>query len=367
MKNTNKILILIFGTILLLPAISGVFGIGKNLVLDENRELAVMPKIGMYSNFSKLFTNYFSDNFGLRNWLIVADRWMRYKLFNVSPNKAITIGKNNWLFYTPDVNYIDSANAQAFTQGELEQIKTNLLNTQNKFKDKGIKFYFLAAPNKQSIYPEYLPDYMKKIRSDSRLDQLSSFLEKDKEIAFVNPKNELQEMKNIVPVYLKYDTHWNDWGAFVAYQKLFERINQDFKTIQAKNINDFVISQKEAPNNDLAKQMGVGGNFKEISPIFKDKKNNSKVVFEDCPKIYTACPLMIREISNSKLPKLVMFRDSFGTGLIPFITEHFQRSYFYWGSIPLPALVVDKEKPNIVIMELTERELWRLKDGLFTF
>jgi len=365
MKNKNIFLIIVFGIILLLPVASGYLNIGKNLVFDENRNLAGKPMIGMYERFPKLFSNYFSDNFGLRNWLIVADRWMRYELFGVSPNKAITIGKDNWLFYTPDINYIDSVNAQGFSKGELEQIKANLVNVQNKFKKMGTKFYFLAAPNKQSIYPEFLPDYMKKVRPESRLDQLSTFLEQDKEIAFINPKKELMEKKKMEPVYLKYDTHWNETGAYIAYQKLFQRINLDFKNIKAMEMADFAIRQAEMPNKDLAKQMGVEGNFSEMGPVWQGKKVAAKTVFENCPKIFTLCPLTIREIPNSNLPKLVMFRDSFGVGLIPYVAEHFRRSYFYWGSIPFSTEIVTKEKPAIVIMELTERELWRLKDKVF--
>ena len=367
MKKKNLILTIIFGLILISPTVLGYFEIGKNFVLEENRDLAYKPKMGIYEKFPKLFTNYFNDHFGLRKQFIVSDRWIRFKLFGVSPNKAITIGKNNWLFYTPDVNYIDSVNAQGFSQGELEQIKNNLEKVQKDFKNLGINFYFLAAPNKQSIYPEFLPSYMKKIRPESRLDQLSEFLKNDKKIAFINPKNELLAAKETEVLYLKYDTHWNDLGAFIAYQKLFQRISDDFKNIKAKDINDFEIEEKEVPNNDLAQQMGVAGKFKEKEMLFENKKTRAKTVFEDCPKAYTLCPLKILEVHDNKLPKMVMFRDSFGVGLIPFIAEHFQRSYFYWGSIPFSNSIIKKEKPNIVIMELTERELWRLKDKLFEF
>lgn len=367
MKKNNLILIIIFGLILVLPVISVYFGVGKNFVLEENRDLAYKPQVGIYEKFPKLFTNYFNDHFGLRKILIVSDRWLRFKLFGVSPNKAITIGKNNWLFYTPDVNYIDSVNAQEFNRGELEQIKNNLEKVQKEFKDRNIKFYFLAAPNKQSIYPEFLPNYMKKVRAESRLDQLSEFLKDNKEIAFVNPKNELIAAKSSGPLYLKYDTHWNDLGAFIAYQKLFQRIGEDFKNVKAKELKDFEIIKREAPNNDLAQQMGVAGKYREEEIILVNKENKAKIVKEECPKTYTLCPLRVLEVADARLPKMVMFRDSFGVGLIPLVAENFQRSYFYWGSIPYSKSIFEKEKPNLVIMELTERELWRLKDKLFEF
>jgi hypothetical protein len=367
MKKRNILLIIIFGTILLTPLTLGYFKIGENLVLDENRELAFKPKFGIYEKFPKYFSDYFNDHFGLRKQLIVANRWLRFKLFGVSPNKAISIGKENWLFYTPDVNYIDSVNAQGFSDSELEQIRNNLIGIQKEFEKRGIKFYFLVAPNKQSIYPEFLPSYMKKVRPDSRLDQLSRFLEKEEKINFINPKKELIEAKKEKNVYLKYDTHWNYFGAFTVYQKLFQRINGDFKEIKAKDLKDFETKTRTAPNNDLAQQMGVSGKYKEEELVFENKKPQTKIVLEDCPKIFTLCPIRVFEVDNSKLPKMLMFRDSFGTGLIPFMAEHFQRSYFYWGSIPFSTSIIEKENAKIIIFELTERELWRLKDKLFEF
>ena len=368
MKYKNNLLIIIFGIILVLPNISLLFGFGNNVYLNDNRPLASIPKIGIYKEFPVLFSNYFNDHLGLRNLSIVTSRWIRFNVFNVSPNKSVTVGKNDWLFFTSDIHYIDSINAQPFKQNDLEQIKNNFLNIQNKFKDKGIKFYFLVAPNKQSIYPEYLPDYMKKINPDSRLDQLTSYLAEFKEINFINPKKELGGIKKISPVYLKYDTHWNNMGAFVAYQKLGKKINQDFPIVKTKSLDDYNLVEKEAINRDLLEvQMGITEGFKETEKVFENINIKSKIVEGDCPDVYKTCGTLIKEINNPKLPKLVMFRDSFGNKLIPFISEHFRRSYYYWGSIPFSYSIIEKEKPDMVIMELTERELWRIKDELFVF
>ncbi|HEX8923182.1 MAG TPA: hypothetical protein VF828_00425 [Patescibacteria group bacterium] len=362
----NKILIGLFLVTLAMPGIGMLTKLGNNISLEENRDLAVKPTI-LTKEYPKLFTNYFNDHFGFRNQMIVADRRMRYSLFNVSPNKKIIIGKGNWLFYAPDSNYIDSVNGQPFSKTDLEQIKNNLADIQKNFENMGVKFYFLAAPNKQSIYPEFLPDSMKKVRPDSRLDQISNYLKDNQEINFINPKEDLIEAKKNNQVYLKYDTHWNQMGALTAYQKLFLRLKKDFKTLEPKAIDDFTINLETAPNNDLALQMGVAGNFVESEKVLKNKDQKAKIVFENCPKQYTGCPVTVREVQNPKLPKLVMFRDSFGAGLIPFVAEHFQRSYFFWGTMPYSTDIIKKEKPDIVIMELTERELWRLNEKVFEF
>ena len=153
MNLKNKLLIGIFLIILILPGIFLFLGKSKNSTNSENRKLATLPKIALYKDFPKFFSEFVSDNFGLREALIKSNRWLRYKLFNVSPNKAIIIGKNNWLYYAPDSNYIDTVNALAFSETDLEGIKNNLDKTQKKFASMGIHFYFMVAPNKQTIYP----------------------------------------------------------------------------------------------------------------------------------------------------------------------------------------------------------------------
>jgi len=366
MKIKDKLLIGVFLIILVVPMTLMLIAKDKAKNTSENRSLAKLPKFGLYKNFPKLFSEYVSDSFGLRDNLISTNRWLRYKLFGVSPNKAIIIGKENWLYYAPDSNYIDMVNAAPFSETDLIGIKNNLENIQKKFLSMGITFYFLAAPNKQTIYPEYLPNYVTKVWPDSRLDQLTKYLSDFKQIKFINPAEELIAAKHNKSVYLKYDTHWNDYGAFVAYTKLFDNINKDFPLLNPVNNTNVSFLEKTATNRDLAKQMGVSGLFEEMSYFVDFKNSNAKKIFEDCPDKYIGCPLVINEASAAAAYKLVMFRDSFAANLIPLISENFRKSYFYWGAIPYPMSIINKEKPNIVVMELTERELWRLKDKIFT-
>ena len=61
-------------------------------------------------------------------------------------------------------------------------------------------------------------------------------------------------------------------------------------------------------------------------------------------------------MNNSKLPKLLMLRDSFGNALIPSLSERFSRSVFLW-THSIDRAVVEQEKPDIIILEIVERNL----------
>ena len=55
-------------------------------------------------------------------------------------------------------------------------------------------------------------------------------------------------------------------------------------------------------------------------------------------------------------PRAVVFRDSFGSALIPFLSEHFSRALYLWQYNVDPDVVLD-ERPDVVIQEWVGRRL----------
>ena len=64
--------------------------------------------------------------------------------------------------------------------------------------------------------------------------------------------------------------------------------------------------------------------------------------------------------------EMVMFRDSFASAMVPYLSEHFRRSTYIWKwnyDADLFKAVIEKEQPQIVIDECVERLLYYLKTG----
>jgi hypothetical protein len=64
------------------------------------------------------------------------------------------------------------------------------------------------------------------------------------------------------------------------------------------------------------------------------------------------------EIPGSDLPRLVMFHDSFGGALQPFFAEHFSKAVFVSKGMGFEEALLEQERPQVVLQELTERYLW---------
>jgi len=58
---------------------------------------------------------------------------------------------------------------------------------------------------------------------------------------------------------------------------------------------------------------------------------------------------------------MVMFRDSFATELVPFLSEHFQHAIFEWRRFDRRMVdwLVSRQHPHLFIEEVAERDLMR--------
>ena len=66
---------------------------------------------------------------------------------------------------------------------------------------------------------------------------------------------------------------------------------------------------------------------------------------------------LVTEIDDPSLPRAVIFRDSFVSRLVPFLSEHFSRAVYLWQN-DFDAAEVLKEHPDVVIQEIVGRHLY---------
>jgi alginate O-acetyltransferase complex protein AlgJ len=66
---------------------------------------------------------------------------------------------------------------------------------------------------------------------------------------------------------------------------------------------------------------------------------------------------LVTEVAGSTLPRAIVFRDSFGSRLVPFLSEHFSRVVYLWQN-DFDADIVEREHPDIVIQEIVGRHLF---------
>ncbi len=74
------------------------------------------------------------------------------------------------------------------------------------------------------------------------------------------------------------------------------------------------------------------------------------------PSPYNEDGRVVTEIAGSNLPRLLMFRDSFASRLIPYLSENFSHAVFLWRH-DMDPWEVEQARPDVVIHEFVARHL----------
>ena len=332
---------------------------GSGLVYSPNSEKSCdsTPKIEKDSIYNiKEKTLQFEDKLkykiNLRNSLIQWNSKLKYRLFksSINTNQAV-IGKNDWVYYSNKSDKIvDSYTHQNnYTEEELSEFITALEQRHQMLNNKGIQFCQAVWPNKSTIYPEHMPARYRNQKKDQP-SRMSEFYEamQESEVPLVDMRETFRTIKDTSLIYLKHDTHWNDLGAYYAYSALMKQLG-----IEPYPLSDFKLTWKSRAKGDLLSLIGLcnATTITEMEPILEYKGDKSVEIIE---RQGETGPLY-RCVNAEQNKTLLMFRDSFGSALRPYLSLHFRASYYPWKKYN-PGMV-NRIKPDIVICASVERYL----------
>ena len=268
----------------------------------------------------------------------------------VFPN--VLIGKEDWLYYTGENNIADFECTSPFTASELQSIRSRLLDWNDQLSKLGIKFYIVFAPNKESIYPQFLPDRVIPGTKSCRIDQVMQEL-RSTQLSVLDLRDILRSEARSTQVYHRTDTHWNAAGALLASREILSLIQKDFPQLTLPSLGEY--------QEDLQPFSGDLAAFLPYDERFVERSISLIPLTPHRAKLEQAADRMIiSSIPDSPLPGALIFRDSFSDALIPFLSEHFSRAV-YAHSFSVDLDLVESEKPDIVIFELAQRYLTTLR------
>lgn len=154
--------------------------------------------------------SWFSDRFFLRKELISLHNYLYGKLFSASASDSVILGSDHWLYYKDTLpSYTGNP---AISDRNLFMIANNLSLISRYAKDAGKSFVFTVAPNKNSLYPQYMP---KSITPAATRDVFKLFALLDEAgVPYVDLFDVFDRSGEIL--YYAHDSHWNSKGAALA-------------------------------------------------------------------------------------------------------------------------------------------------------
>lgn len=362
MKTITQRIYMVILTILLLIPVVLYAVIGKYLDSStadkENRVMTEMPTLAntQISEFPTLFDAYMNDNLPYKNYLVTINSMADYYLFNTSSSDDVIVGDKGWLFYVGHENndedpLADYEGTNLYSIDELEIIAENMTNARDFLASQGKEFVVTIIPNKSRVYSEYMPDMCGDVSQECRLNQVYQYLSENTDLTIVSPYNDIVSYKEAHPetqLYFKYDTHWNNFGAYVAAQSIsrvwgFEM--PDLDTVEQVYV--------DSDTYDLARMINLGDYLKEDAPIATAYSGHmARVEIQSDGMSFTGTV----DQGTADARKLYIIGDSFSALLFPYLACHFNSSksdmYYNYNYSSL-----ESYDPDVVVFECVERYL----------
>ena len=358
----ERVLVAVFLLTLAVPGLATLAGVDAGLTRGENRDLAPAPVLAptwtAVSAFPAAFTTWFQDHFAFRGRLVQWQAAFRLLVLRVSPAPAVIRGRDGWLFYADDGATADYLNASPLSAGDLDTWARTLQDTRDWLAARGITYLFVIAPDKHAVYPEFMPGTIRRTSETSRTDQLVAHLRAHTTVPVLDLRPALVAAKRDDRIYHRTDSHWNDLGAFVGAREILARL-QDLAGnrltgLAPDGLDSFTRAEARSPGWDLTRMLGLESWMGEDDIRLFPMARGARVVEPAHPDPDNIEGRLATEHVRRDLPRAVVFRDSFGSALVPFLAEHFSRALFLWEYDVNPDIVL-QEQPQVVIQEWAGR------------
>ena len=344
-KNVLSVCFLILCLCLCLSLSIGILFAGPSQA-GANEQLAEMPALrteegAINTGYLSQLTNWIRDHFFLRQELISLDHWISAKLLGTSGDAGVILGHDGWLYYTDTL--ADFTGTNPMTERELFCAANNLRLMAEYTQSQGRQFRFMIAPNKNSLYSEHMPDYGA-FAQTTDAERLAVLLEENGVPTIDLFEAFRQEEETL---YFAHDSHWNTKGAALGA----DLVNMAFGVESSYYQGDF--SQTTPHDGDL---------YAMLYPAFSDPETDvvygGTLDYEFTTSATRPDAIVLNTQGNGE-KNLLVYRDSFGILLFPFLADSFSAARFSRSTAYDLTLDAD-----CVLVELVERNLRYLTKNL---
>ena len=353
----NIIYIVIFFAVCIAPLCLWTFL--KNDTPIGNTELAPFPEITdndgeLNLNFFSQFDDYFTEHLPLRPQLVTANNYLKAEILGGNTSNVIQ-GRNGYIFSSETV---DDYVGVTCSRRKINNIARTVKLMQDKAEHSGNNFLFTVIPNKNSLYPQYMPS--RYIRS--QINDLS-LLENELKTLNVNYLDMGEVLSSYGgELYLKRDTHWNGLGALYASNAIMDALGKehnDHNGIGYTYVNDW--------RGDIDKLLyPVGGVYDHqyyfdvdlsgvtflMPHLGEDNRQTMEELMSDRERYDTMIKTMYPQASG----QLLIMRDSFCRAMLPFLTDNY-RSAVFTRSQPFAMNTLVEDSDTDVVYEIVERNI----------
>ncbi|MGI6152998.1 MAG: alginate O-acetyltransferase AlgX-related protein [Christensenellaceae bacterium] len=332
----KKITIGCFAALLLFPMLTLPLMSGREVENIENRFLNTeFPPFRLedYETYPRSLDAFINDTVPFRQEMIQTHSAILMATGS-SPNDTVIIGDNNWLFYGNAQVMDEYMGMNLLNENQLAQIAQNLQGLQNYLAEQGIPLYVAVCPEKQTIYPEYMPERYYRAAYTST-QQITDYLS-GTGLNFLYFKDSLTEAKDRCGyLYYTTDTHWCDTGAYIAFDELMQQMKTDYVPL------DF-------SDEDVLSYSGTGGDLNQLT--------FSSAWIPKTGTAFTDDFFVQRGKLSERSGTLLLMHDSFEYAMDAFLRQEYDQVLYNENyAIFTEDLILSSGQPDAVLLLMVER------------
>ncbi len=289
----------------------------------------------------------------------------------------VIIGYHDYMFYEDTVN--DFIGSGFLTDTVYNRAVKTLIERNNWAESHGKKFYFVIAPNKNTVYPDYMPEGYT-MASYRRYDQFVELLQ-SAGITAVDLRGTMAAAVQEVPernLYYKYDTHWNNHAGYFAYRAAMDMVRSDFPNVVIHDKSEYQINYCETYMKDMAYYLGYYSRLKDYGPVYTLKSGKTARLMHYTPKeawgqfafayegpdgysdkLYY---FQYKNDYNQGAPNAYIMRDSYSIAMVPFLKDSFYKSTYNW-TFSFSGSEILKADADVIMVIVAERNLRSYVNG----
>ena len=261
---------------------------------------------------------------------------------------GVVEGREGWLFLAANgsIPVLEQfADTSEWRHTRLPRLVASYEARSRAVRARGVPFLVVVAPEACGVMPDMLPPG-RSIDLPTRAEQFANRL-RAAGVDVVCPSAALRAARGPIDTYQRLDSHWTPYGAFLCWEAMKPYLPPTAKV----GWRDVRYSSRVG-YGDLSVQLEP----QRIGPVHFADLPGIPVVTG--PNVFDRRERNVRRTTCATgAGRALVFRDSFGNALAPYLERAFAETILVGGSPAMPMDALELFKPDVVILEVAERTL----------
>lgn len=288
-------------------------------------------------------------------------------------NFGVVIGLENQGFFKKMIPHFERTNL--LDDSTIEKVTERYKKRVEELKEvgDGCELITVLVPSSMTVYPELVPEELATLgEGDSYFDQVKDLLT-EAGVTVIDMRDTLTEHKDdSLPIFYDYDSHWTDYGAYLAYVDLYDYISDRYPAATPRKFDEFTWNWDYFSRFDMPYYFDVcwGGDVFEYT--FYRERN-----FESVPEVnsirqydwsdldYKSIAFLgytdeainggVYETNREELPDIYVYRSSYGVHWYDLLVDNSDTCVMHpTFSYTYNFAEIKKAEPDYIIYVLSE-------------